>query len=53
MWYGREVQYDESLAGRTVSGVLYKYVDIRQTLESLSLALGVEGKCFNVRNTKK
>lgn len=53
MWYGREVQYDESLAERTVSGVLYKYVDIRQTLESLSLALGVEGKCFNVRNTKK
>ena len=53
MWYGREVQYDESLADRTVSGVLYKYVDIRQTLESLSLALGVEGKCFNVRNTKK
>ena len=53
MWYGREVQYDESLAERTVSGVLYKYVDIKQTLESLSLALGVEGKCFNVRNTKK
>ena len=53
MWYGREVQYDESLAERTVSGVLYKYVDIKQTLESLSLALGVEGKCFTVGNTKK
>ncbi len=48
MWYGRKVQYDESLAERTVSGVFYKYVDIKQTLESLSLALGVEGKCFTI-----
>lgn len=51
MWYGREVQYDESLAERTVSGVFYKYVDIKQTLESLSLALGVEGNCFTVGST--
>ena len=51
MWYGRKVLYDESLAERTVSGVFYKYLDIKQTLESLSLALGVEGNCFTVGST--
>lgn len=40
MWYGRKIQFDETISDLTVSGVFYKYANEKETLESLSLALG-------------
>lgn len=48
MWYDRKVLYDKDLGYRTVSGVFYKYTSMEETLESLSLVLGVDNDCFTV-----